>query len=191
MQIKLFYFNIVATQVQEFCCGSLPNSQSYWGNDIMGSQCSTLRRGKIKEEECYKIDQKKDEVFMKVESGENSPSVQKSQCLQEEVRALKEITVEETVTRQDDETQRFTEKSSTLPHVVEVYTPRWDLQHFCSDTETVFLCVHKYTNTIDCIYVIYINKSVKHRCFCHLSVLASLKHMSLLQPSVRRKVSTS
>uniref|UniRef100_A0A8C4ITH1 Protein NLRC3 n=1 Tax=Dicentrarchus labrax TaxID=13489 RepID=A0A8C4ITH1_DICLA len=98
----------------------------------MGSQCSKLRRGKSRGKECYKPDQKKDEVSTIVESGERSPFLQKRPCLQEEEEVVRETTNEETLGRKEKEETcskklGCLEKSSTLPQeytVVEVNTPR-------------------------------------------------------------------
>ncbi|XP_023252915.1 protein NLRC3-like [Seriola lalandi dorsalis] len=69
----------------------------------MGSQCSALKRGKISEKECYKPEQKNNEVSTTVKSGENDPPLQRS-SLQEELGAIKETTEEETLRRQDEGT---------------------------------------------------------------------------------------
>lgn len=84
----------------------------------MGSKCSALRRGNVKEKECYKPDQKKDEVSTTVKSGEKSPLLQTRPSLQEEGIAGKETTEEELLRRQEKETEKegCIGKSSALPH---------------------------------------------------------------------------
>ncbi|XP_071330240.1 NLR family CARD domain-containing protein 3-like isoform X2 [Trachinotus anak] len=69
----------------------------------MGSHCSALRRGKIKEKEYVKPEQENDEVSTTVKSGEKS-SLQQKSSLQEESGALQETTGEETFKRQEEET---------------------------------------------------------------------------------------
>lgn len=90
----------------------------------MGNQCSALRGGKIKQKESYKADQKTDEVFTTVESGEKSPLLQRKLPPLEEGGAVKEEPVEETLGRQEEEKSSeelsCSEKSSA---VSEVYTP--------------------------------------------------------------------
>ncbi|XP_076608363.1 NACHT, LRR and PYD domains-containing protein 3-like [Chaetodon auriga] len=67
----------------------------------MGSQCSTLRRDKLKDEEYYKPVQKTDEVSSTVGSGERSPPLQGRPTLQEEGGTVKEKTEEGTFRTHD------------------------------------------------------------------------------------------
>lgn len=85
----------------------------------MGSQCSALRGGQIKEGECYKPDQKNNEVSTTVKTGDKSPILQRRSSLQEQGRAMKETTEEQTLRRQEDtsfEKMGYSEKSSALVH---------------------------------------------------------------------------
>ncbi|XP_044188180.1 NLR family CARD domain-containing protein 3-like [Thunnus albacares] len=85
----------------------------------MGSKCSALRRDKIKEEECYKPDQKK-EVPPTVKREEKSPLLQKRPSVQEKGGAIKQRTEDETSGRQEEETASekigCREKNVTLAH---------------------------------------------------------------------------
>ncbi|XP_067472245.1 NLR family CARD domain-containing protein 3-like isoform X1 [Thunnus thynnus] len=86
----------------------------------MGSKCSALWRGKIKEEECYKPDQEKEEVPTTVKCEEKSPPLQKKPSVQEEGGAVKQRTEDETSGRQEEETASekigCREKNVTLAH---------------------------------------------------------------------------
>ncbi|XP_040919008.1 NACHT, LRR and PYD domains-containing protein 12-like isoform X2 [Toxotes jaculatrix] len=87
----------------------------------MGSQCSALKRAKIKEKEDYKPDQTDHEVFPTVKNGQKSPLLQRKSSLHEEGGAIKEGTQEET----SFEKLASREKSSSLAHeytVVQVNT---------------------------------------------------------------------
>ncbi|XP_029293939.1 NLR family CARD domain-containing protein 3-like [Cottoperca gobio] len=85
----------------------------------MGNLYSLLWSGKIEGNECYKPEQKKDEVSTTVKSREKSPP---GLSLQEERGALKETTEEETLRRQEVETSSekptCSEKSSAHEYTV-------------------------------------------------------------------------
>ncbi|XP_022612695.1 NLR family CARD domain-containing protein 3-like isoform X2 [Seriola dumerili] len=77
----------------------------------MGNQCSALRRGKISKKECYKPEQKNNDVSTTVKSGENDPPLQRS-SLQEELGAIKEETL-----RRPDEGTSFEKMGCGYPIV--------------------------------------------------------------------------